>query len=128
MPIIPPNSFDPSMAGMTPPDLGGMPAPIGPPADPSAASRDPLISGMLAQVQKDIGSGGAAQPLGGDKLYQYALLSALLGSAGAGIGQSFRPWVRPPQPLPSPQAPQMPITAPSALQALTQTRAARKGY
>lgn len=60
--------------------------------------------------------------------YKYAVLAALLGGAGAGIGQSFRSWVRPPQPLPSPQAPQMPITAPSALQALTQTRAARKGY
>ena len=63
-----------------------------------------------------------------NKLYQYAVLSALLGSAGAGLGQAFRPWIRPPQPLPSPQAPQMPITAPAALQALTQTRAARKGF
>ena len=70
-------------------------------------------------------------PTGGDdtnKLYNYAILASLLGSAGAGLGQAFRPWVRPPQPLPSPQAPQMPITAPAALQALTQTRAARKGF
>jgi hypothetical protein len=63
-----------------------------------------------------------------DKWYQYALLGSLLGTVGAGIGQAFRPWYQPPPPMASPQAPQMPITAPAALQALTQTRAARKGF
>lgn len=88
--------------------------------------RDPLIASLLSQVGQDVAGGGG--PSNSDKLYGYAMLSALLGSAGASLGQAFRPWVKPPQALPSPQAPQMPITAPAALQALTQTRQARRGF
>lgn len=104
------------------------PVPQGMPPMPAAPTpTDPLLAslkeGVMSQASAGLGGGTPA-----DKYYQYALLAGLLGSAGAGIGQAFRPWVKPPQPLPSPQAPQMPITAPTALQALTQTRAARKGY
>ena len=104
------------------------PTPDGMPTAPATAlPRDPMIAGMLQQVGQDVAGTGTVDP-STNKLYNYAILASLLGSAGAGLGQAFRPWVRPPQPLPSPQAPQMPITAPAALQALTQTRAARKGF
>ena len=81
----------------------------------------------MGNVQRDLaGAGTPVDPT--NDYYKYAILASLLGSAGAGLGQAFRPWIRPPQPLPSPQAPQMPITAPASLQALASTRAARKGY
>jgi len=95
--------------------------------DPTAANFPSFLDPMSRQVMDEpkADKTTASDP---NKLYNYAILASLLGSAGAGLGQAFRPWVRPPQPLPSPQSPQMPITAPAALQALTQTRQARKGY
>lgn len=99
------------------PDMPPTPATAMPP-------RDPLIASLLASTAQ----GAAPAPDPTNDYYKYAILAGLLGSTGAGIGQAFRPWVRPPQPVASPQAPQMPITAPASINALAQTRSARKGF
>src|SRR3990167_1815839 len=118
------------------PSLGGNPFNEGPQRvwgqyqDPTATNFPSFLSPESQKVMNPSmpKAPTAAQGSTTDDYYKYAILASLLGSAGAGIGQAFQPWVKPPQPLPSPQAPQMPITAPAVLQALTQTRAARKGY
>ena len=102
------------------------PMPEGLPPAPTAMPTGGQPSPLAGWSPFTVGSGTTQTDP--NKLYNYAILSAMLGSAGAGLGQAFRPWIRPPQPLPSPQAPQMPITAPASLQALTQLRAARKGF
>ena len=96
--------------------------------DDQQGTQGPLPIGMVNLPEMPAPLTTTSPISNSDKLYGYAMLSALLGSAGASLGQAFRPWVKPPQALPSPQAPQMPITAPAALQALTQTRQARKGF
>ena len=114
-------------------NMGGHKAPIPegamPPAptaaNPSTPPYGPGTMALLGNVQRDLTT-PSADPT--NEYYKYAVLASLLGSVGAGVGQAFRPWVRPPQPLPSPQAPQMPVTAPASISALSNFHSARKGY
>ena len=112
--ILPPATFDPSLATMQPPNF------TMPPVKPDLLGQVGL--GGPASQGSAVDPTGAANP---NDWYKYAVLASIAGPAGVALGQAFRPRHQPPPPIAPPPGPRMEITAPASLGYLANTRRKR---